>query len=362
MKVDEDGAVSAPKTGMPQQQGERRSKQDVILNVVLVLAILSVVVFAGYFAYEAYQTRQAQRAANPNFRVIEDVKKAVKASPNDAQARELLAEALASDRQFDAARREIQNALKLEPKYAAPYMLLAKISMIEEQYSEAINALNAVLKLTEDPQYQDVNSRREEAYFLLGEVALTQREYEDAIGYYKAAIRINRAAADSYLRLAQAFIGLDEIDAAKDNLNIALAFDPGFAEANYEIGRLYLADGDTMRAAEAFQAALQSSPDSDLAAEALAAIGDYRSFLSSATIEFTAGKYEPALVAARTARALAPDDLEVIVLEARILEKAGKPTDALDAWRDAVRLDSTNTEAKAAVSRLEAAAKKGGSQ
>ncbi len=341
----------------------RRSALDIALNVFMVALVVALLGLGAYFGYTVYLTRQQQAMASPAYQVIQQVKAQVRAKPNDPLGRVLLAEALASDGQFDEAKAQLKTAIGLDPKNASAYLDVAKIALIQKDPVSAEKALNKVLELTTDPQFENVNQRRQEAYFMLGEIALKNRQYEDTVGYMKAAIRINRADSQAYLRLAQGFIGMGETDAAKQNLSIALAFDPKYPEANYELGKIYLAEGDKAKAAEAFQASLQGNPNAPQPAEALASIGDFRTFDASATAAFKAGDWTGALDAARIARAMDPKSVSVAILEAKVLEKLSRQPDALAVWQNVVTLEPANKEAIAAVARLSAeTAKKGGSK
>ena len=53
----------------------------------------------------------------------------------------------------------------------------------------------------------------------------------------KGALRIRRDASDTYYHLARAYQGLEEYDAAIEQLEIAIAFDPNYAQAHFLMGR-----------------------------------------------------------------------------------------------------------------------------
>ncbi|MBE0476346.1 MAG: tetratricopeptide repeat protein [Coriobacteriia bacterium] len=338
----------------------RGERSDLVLNVVLAALVVSVLALAAYFAYEVKATRAAQRAANPAYRVLEDLKQAVRENPNDPQARGLLAEAYGAVGRFKEAKRELRAAIDLDPDYSGAYMAIAKIAFIEKDYETAKGALNKVLEVTAGGEYEGINKRREEAYFHLGELALQEREYEEALGYFKAALRIRRSASDTYLRMAQAYLGLEERDAALNTLEAALAFDPKFPEANYEVGRLLL-DSDKAAAAEYFRVALDGQPDAELAVQELAAFGDWRSYHEEARQALDAGNPEEALAPARIAAALAPAEYDAVLVHAQARERIGEAEQALGLYREAANLRPGDETAQSAVERL-ASDGKGGSK
>ncbi len=102
---------------------------------------------------------------------------------------------------------------------------------------------------------------------------LSNNEFDDAIGYFKSALRIRNDASDTYYYLARAFDGAGDVDEALRQLEIAVKFDPNFAQARYFLGDLYLAQGDKVLASYNYGKAAQLAPDAPEPQAAIAKFG-----------------------------------------------------------------------------------------
>jgi Flp pilus assembly protein TadD len=326
----------------------RSAKLDTWLSVGVWVVGASLVLFAAFFAWSVYAQAQAARLSSPAMQVIDALQKQVDATPKDPTLHSRLAEALGTAGMFDRATAELIIAVKLDPTFAGGYENLGAIAMTQKNYSDAEKYFNKVLELTSTGDYQNVNQRRDEAYFYLGEIALIQKRYEDAVGYFNAAIRVRKDASDSYLRLGQAYAGLGQKDQAKEQINIALAFDPHFAEAHYELGKLLISEGDKVNAAWEFRAALDSMPDQPDPQAALDALGPYEEWYAAASKAWLAGDEAAALDDVRIARAISPDSYDAAMLNGRILDKIRDFAGAADAYAVAFKVDSSSKEATSA--------------
>lgn len=314
--------------------------------------------FSLYFAYSVYAVQRAEREASPAARAVATVSAVVDQSPNDATVRVRLAETLFSAGLRRQALEQLKVALELDPENVPAYLDFGIIHLAEGNLAESERYFLRVIELTQATQYADINDKREKAFFYLGAVAAADERYEDAVGYYKAALRIRRDASDTYLGLGRAFLGLGDSDQALEQLRIAVRFDPGYAEAQYEIGLIYLERDDLVNAAWHLRAAVDAAENSELAQETLESVGKYETWFGDAQKAFDGGDFAAARDAAAISRALRPDSAEAIVLHALALEKLGKKDDALAAFKDALDVEPDNAEAKEGVTRLTAKKKK----
>ncbi len=317
---------------------------------ILGLIVLASAVFLGY---SMLQARSLERAATPTARAVEELATIVESNPNDAQVRVRFGEALIADGKYREAIRELETALSIDPDHTGAYLVLGVAGMLQDQYDAAEGNLLKVIEITEGTQFEQTKVHRELAFFYLGEIALDTQRYDDAVGFFKAAIRVNRANADAYFGLGMAFKGLEEWAAAMDNLEIALAFDPKFAQAHYEMGEIYRAQDDTINAAVHYAKAAEYDPDNDLPRQALAMIGSPEEWIARSQEALAAGDTETALDSVLVARAQRVDDPELALLHGEILETMGEETVALDVYRQALESTPDHEELTAAVSRLE---------
>jgi tetratricopeptide (TPR) repeat protein len=271
-----------------------------------------------------------------------------------------LAAALGAAGLNNQAKAQLAVVIKADPKNIPAFQTLSQIELIEKDYTNAKGHLQRILDLTDTGDYQNVNQRRELAFFHLGEIALVQKRYEDAVGYFKAALRIRKDASDTYLRLAQAYAGLDVPDMALEQLDIALTFDPRMAEAHYERGKLLFKKGDKVNAAWEYRAALDGAPESREAQAAMDSLGTYREWFDKAEAAFKSSQMQPALDAVRIARAIDPTSFDAAMLHGQILERVGDFSAAADAYTIAVKVRPDDGSATSALSRsIEASQTKG---
>lgn len=326
---------------------------DNILNIVLGVLAAAVLVVGGLFAYNVWSVRQAAITATPALRLIEDIKDDVRANPNDATLRVRLGEAYAAAGKYDEAMEQFQNALKIDPEHTGAYLDMGVVSTVEGDFDAAISAFEKVVELTEGSEFQSVNDRREVALYNLGVIALDRDQFEDAIGYLKGALRIRRDASDTYYHLARAYEGLEEFDAAIEQLEIAIAFDPNYAQAHYLMWQVYTEMDDEINASYHAQIAASLAPDADPPAEALAAYGTAAERMARGEEALESGEIEEALKQALIARNIEPENVEAVLFHGRVLERRGDNTDAVTVYNEALELDAENEEAKAAIERLQ---------
>lgn len=352
-------AVSEPVADDAAALAASSRRLDRRLNLAIAAAVLVLVALAGWFAWGAWSQDQENLAASPAYQVVAAMKKQVDQKPDDPTLRSRYAEALGAVGRFDDALAQLAVAVKLDPKYVGAYENRALVEILQKDYASAERDLNKVLDLTNGGDYTKVNERRELAYFHLGEISLLKKRYEDAVAYFKAALRIRKDASDTYVRLAQAYVGMDAKDMARKQLDIALKFDPRFAEAHYELGKLDAAAGDKVDAAWEFRAAIDGAPDAQEPQAALATLGTYDEWWGKAVAADKAGKSADALDAVRIARAMEPASFEAAMLNGKLAEATGDLEAAKEAYGTAVKIRPGDADATAALKRVTDAGKKG---
>lgn len=304
------------------------------------------------FGWTWWSDRRAEKGATPATRSLMDLERAVRADPQNANLRVRYGEALGSAGLLDQAVEQLTAALKLNPEHTGALLDLGIIAMQRAEYRTAEGYLQKVLDLSEGQEFEFINDRRELALYYLGEIALTEERYEEAVPFFKGALRIRRDAADTYLALALSYKGMDQLVLAKEQLQIAIAFDPGLAQAQFTLGEILRDEGDELGAAQHFGAAYARAPENPQAAEAVYLLGPPEKRLADAESALAGGDKATAVLNARIAQALDPANLEVALRAGGILEKAGDTRRALELYTNASRLDPASKEASAAVARL----------
>jgi tetratricopeptide (TPR) repeat protein len=333
--------------------GSRRNdRTDMLLTITAWVLAGAVVSAIGFLGWSVWSGNRAQQTSTPALRALDQLKRQVKAAPGNAAARVRLGEALATAGLTEDAIAQFKRALEIDSKHTGAYLDLGLIAMSRKDPSAAVGYFQKVVDLTGSSDYEDINQRRETALYQLGSIALDQRRYDDAARFFKGALRIRKDASDTYLGLAMALKGLGDTGAAIDNLNIALQFDPKYAQALYERALLEKQTGKLAEAAEDLAKARDLRPDVDMPAQELSAFGDAKTRLKTARSEQAAGKYAEALTDARIAVALDPTSVPALVLAASLYERQGDKKTALAQWQAAAKLAPKNAEVKAALARL----------
>jgi tetratricopeptide (TPR) repeat protein len=359
--VADDGAVTPPASSQgalePGMSSADSARLDRALSIAVWAVGLVLVLFAGFFGYSVYAQRQAARLSNPAYQAVDALQAQVNKKPGDAELHSRLGEALATAGDVEQAKAEFAAAIKLDATYVGAYQNLAALELAQSDFTNSAVQWQKVLELTKDSQMQDVNQRRDLAYFSLGQIALVQKDYVGAVGYFNAALRIRKDASDTYLLLAKAYMGLGQNEQAMAQVTAALAFEPNYAEAHYVRGKLYLAAGDKVNAAWDFRAALDRAPDNPEAQAAVESLGSYESWYGKASTAFAAHETSAALDAVQVARAIQPGSYDAAMLHGQILEGIGQAKDAIAAYQVALKAKPNDPAATAALKRAQAASK-----
>ncbi|HEY3316839.1 MAG TPA: tetratricopeptide repeat protein [Coriobacteriia bacterium] len=328
---------------------------DLVTRIIFWTLLAGLLGLGGFFGYTVWDTNQQAILSNPARRTVESLKVTVSKKPNDAYARVRLAEAMGQAGMYDEAVVQLRAALQIDPKYVGAYEDLALIAGKKKDWASAEAYLLKVLDLTSQgdaAQYTRVNERREAAYFYLGEVALERKHYDDAAGYFKQALLIRRDASDTYVRLAQAYEGLGDNDQALKQLTIAIAYDPNFPQARYEIGKLLLEQKNEAAAAESFRKSLTAQPKDNPAQQALDALGPIEKWLGQAKDAYAKKDFAAVLSSVRVAVAIDPSNYEAQRLKAASAESTGDTKMAISTYQEMLKLKPNDPDVLAALKRL----------
>lgn len=323
---------------------------DLAIKAVVVLILLAVV----YIAYMLVSYNQANRGGEITSRAIENLREAVEADPQDAGLRITLAEALAASGDLEGSLEQYTLALELDPENPNALAGLALLSMFQEDWTVAEEYWASTIKQLESGQYAGVDQRLEQAYYQMGVTLLQLGRYEDGAEYLRAALRLRRTSADTHYMLAYAYRQLGSELNERTHLEEALLFDPAMPEANYDYGLILLNEGDVAGAAEHFRTSADNAPpDRREPLDQLEELGSASERMDEAR-RLESSDPEAALVEARIARALDPENLETARYVAVLFERTGDQEGAARAWRAVLDLAPADAEALAAIDRLNA--------
>jgi tetratricopeptide (TPR) repeat protein len=273
--------------------------------------------------------------------------------PNDASLRVRLGEALAAAGVPEEAAQQLGDAIKLNPKHTGAYLDLGLVAVDQKQYGQAEGYFKKVVDLTEGAEFSNVNTHRENALYYLGQLMMQEKRYEDAAKYFKGALRIKRDSSDTLFQLAMAYKALGEYDQALKQLEIATAYDPGYAQAHYEMGQLLVEKKkDPVNGSAQLAMAAKYAPEADPVREALSALGTGAEWKAKADKAVADGDLNAAIDDVLVARNLEPKDGALAKLHAQLAERKGDKKAALAIYKEAAKLAPNDTEIKAAVARL----------
>jgi tetratricopeptide (TPR) repeat protein len=328
------------------------AKVDLWLNLALAGLLLAIVAGAVLFAYTVQRDRQLEEASSATGRIVAALTSQVKQKPNDVVLRVRLGEGLGAMGRYQQAIDQLNAALKIDPKHAGAYLDLGMIAKLASDSSAAEGYFKKVVTLTDGQEYSALNSVREQALFNLGRLMLDQKRWADAAGYFKGGLQIRSDASDTYYWLAKSYQGLGDNEAAIKQLEIAVQFDPGFAEAHYFLGELFQQKKDDVNASYQYAQAVKYAPGAEPPAQALDAYGPVADWIAKAKTALASGDTEAALTDVLIARNLDEKSAEAAKLHGRVLVERGDLKDGLEVYRQAATIAPADAEIKAQIAKL----------
>jgi tetratricopeptide (TPR) repeat protein len=200
-------------------------------------------------------------------RAIEQFREINRLDPSDAESALWLARLYRLRNEHDKAEQVLQKILKTDPENEAAVEQLTQLLMDEGKASEAVSLLEGITAHSPTPVLLDLLGdahtqarelpKAEEAYRKavemdpseashqrgLGQTLLAEEKYSDALAVYQKLADLMPDDADVYLRIAQIYRELHELDKAEQNLVKARQYAPGSLEVMYNEGMLYESQG-----------------------------------------------------------------------------------------------------------------------
>ncbi len=321
------------------------------LDAAIAGAVVLVVLLGGYLGYTVWQSNLQVREATPIARGIDELIAAVRKEPDNLPLRMRLAQALALAGRRNEAVRQYESILKAQKDYAPAIAGLGTLALREKDWAAAEGYFRRAADIFGANEGAAATQALEQSYFYLGTALMEQKEYEEAASYFKEALRLKRDSSTTHYLLAVCLREMGLSEAYRESLGNALMFDPRHPEANYDMGRLLLADGDIAGAAEHFRTSADAAPGVDLPVKALNELGTAAKRVEAAR-QLRAKDPGKALVEARVAVAIDPNDVAAQVLLGQIYEEAGNSAKARAVYKTALTLDPENDAAKAGLERV----------
>ncbi len=325
------------------------------IDISIRLAVLIAVGLVVYIAWVYGSHLISERSASPANRAVDNLKAEVRLTPQNPNARVMLAEALVAAGRLDEAVEQYKAALTIKKDFPAALHGLGLIAMQRKDWKMAAEYWQAIIRNLDKGDMASKDERLEQAYYGLGVTYLETERNEDAVVALKEALRIRSSASDTHYMLSVAYARLGYAEEQTDELGIVLAFDPNNAQANFDAGMLELKKGQEATAAELFRISADNTDEVELPDKELAKLASKSSASDRLAKARRLEATDPtgALTEARVSAALAPRDVAAVRLVARLWGRAKAADRAKNAWQHLLEMAPSDAEAIAALKTLE---------
>jgi tetratricopeptide (TPR) repeat protein len=347
--------VNGPAAASP--FGRHDTPGDRWMKVATWLLAFAVLLVAGYVAWSYYSDVRLRDTQSPAARAVTNLAAIVAKNPNLAMARVRLAEAMMANGQQSEAITQLQAALTIEKENVAALTDLGLIAMQRSEWAKSEQYWTNLITILGAEQMSAQDQRLADVYYYLGTTFVEEKRYEEAVANLKESIKIKRDSSPVHYMLSVAYQRLGLADMQKEELTIVLAFDPGQAQANYDMGLLLLNERDLAGAAELFRIAADAAPAGITDPQKqLELLGSAAGHLSTA-VSFKTSDPKRALSEARIAAAIEPSNVSAVRLVAELWEVNKDKARAQNAWERVLELLPGDIQATDAIKRLSANAK-----
>jgi tetratricopeptide (TPR) repeat protein len=191
---------------------------------------------------------------------IPALRKQFGATPPDAEAGRMLAEALLHLRRLPEAEVTLRRVLEVSPGDAESHLALERVLVQENKVGDAIAVLEHLAQL--EPK------RAREIYERMAQYALQTYRDEDAIKYAARAVELNPDDAEGHRRLGEMYRSKQDATRAIAEFRSAIAKNDRLFVVYFELADLVLSKGQTDEADRLFRAVVRGAPDEELVARA----------------------------------------------------------------------------------------------
>jgi tetratricopeptide (TPR) repeat protein len=200
-------------------------------------------------------------------RAIEQFREINRLDPSDTESALWLARLYRLKNEHDKAEQVLKGILKTDPENEQAVEQLTQLLMDEGKSTEAVSLLEGITAHSPSPVLLDLLGdaytqahdlgKAEQAYRKaaeldpselshqrgLGQTLLTEEKYAEALTVYQKLSDLMPDDSDVYLRIAQIYRELHQLDKAEENLVKARQYAPGSLEVMYNEGMLYESQG-----------------------------------------------------------------------------------------------------------------------
>ncbi len=212
---------------------ERLTRAVVAVAALLALTTLA---FGGYYYWDRYHARGP---LSPAEQAMQELEQAVRANPNDPDARVALAALYYENHLYDRAADAATQVLRAYPDHEAALLIAGLAYVQQDRLDQAVPLLQHFVELRRDSPTAQVDLQLETAYYFLGRAYVLLGEPDAAIAPLEAALRISPTDADALYQLGVAYQSLERCDDALAAFHRAVRLVPKFPEAYEGMAQCY---------------------------------------------------------------------------------------------------------------------------
>lgn len=220
-------------------------------------------------AQKKYREALQYQSLNMRVEMIASLKEAVRLDPNQPTYRLQLGKAYFLNGEFEPAERELLQTIEINDQYHDAYKLLGRLYMAQGKWSQAITYFNKILQ-------QPGTVRPIHVYNWLALSYYKSGQFDQAEVHWLKALDIQENAGVR-LNLALAYRDRERFEQAIASLKKAIALNPKFVQANYEIALLYIKKNKMNEAIKHFEQVTKTAPQSKWAESSREYLGLIRS-------------------------------------------------------------------------------------
>ena len=298
------GAVSCAEDGLALHQG------DVELRYLLGRAYIEAgLVEKGQLAYQTI----------------------VQTNPDSYAIRLAIAADLYGLSSYEDALRQYDAVLRAQPESGEAAVGKARVLL---SLGRAREARTIALKLSAKKQTKG------DGHYLLGIIAAQQGDYQEAVLSLTRAGKYKPDVIDVWVSLARSYIEIDQLSNAMEALDTGIRHNSEAFELYLLAGKIELERQQYLDANAYLEKAIMLGPRS-LLAQTLYARG-----------QFASRNYRTATIHAEAAARIAPEDIDVLILQADIANQQGKTGSAIEILKTAISLDTTSADLQYRIGRV----------
>jgi tetratricopeptide (TPR) repeat protein len=235
--------------------------------------------------------------------------------------------------QYDAAIREFEKAVAINPERAGTYRLWGVVLMAQGKLPEAEQRIRRAIELDPDEK---------RAHWNLAKLIALKGKHDEAIETFRKAVELDPFFVPARLDFARLLLEVGKLDHAVEQLTEAAEIEPKNPQPYSVLGDFYFQQGEHERAAAAFGVALRRDPGAVHPLQRLASIMIARPGSS------LYNEKQAMRLATRACELTEYQDPEVLITLSEVFAVAGRKEDAVSSGTAALRLAEASGDAELA--------------